>query len=200
MPEENEEVVGETTEEEKDDDTVTEEEEVTSEEKTDDEKYELSKDEYADYLKLKEKDFNFKKLRDQKKLAKQEVEKGKKELDEGWKDFRDNMIRERKEDALSLLVGDDTEIRKKVLYNYDRIKDEATTKGDIYKKMREAVNMLGDSSPSNPMSRQTRGVADRFGSNATKQESEEQRSMRQAMGISDEDKKKYGSDNWNPKI
>jgi hypothetical protein len=24
--------------------------------------------------------------------------------------------------------------------------------------------------------------------------------MRQAMGISDEDKKKYGSDNWNPKI
>jgi len=168
------------------------------EEKIGDKKPDLTDDERAELEKLREKDLNFKKLRDKEKRTRSEIDKERDELTKSQQEFIDNMVRERKEDALALLVGDDKELRNKALVNYDRIKDEAKTKEEIYSKMREAVNMIGVASQPDPMARQYHGSYDRFGSN--KAESDDSKGMREAMRISDEDKKKYGGDNWKAKI
>jgi hypothetical protein len=126
-----------------DDTTEEEEEEVEETGEVSEDKHELSKDEYEEYQKLKTKEFNFNQLRKGTKTEKEEIKRAKEDLNKEWQEFRGNLEKERKEDALSLLVGGDEELRKKALYNYERIKDEAKTKDEIYRKMKDAVNMLG---------------------------------------------------------
>lgn len=178
----------------------TEETEDTEETTTEEpEKIEMTKEEYEDYQKLKEKDLNFQKLRNGTKKEKEEIAKGKADLTEEWTEFRTNLEKERKEDSLSLLVGDDAELRKKALFNYERIKDEAKTREEIYKKMKEAVNMAGVSTGVNPLNANS-GHSGYRGFEKSTKESDDSKDMRRTMGISDEEKKKYGGDNWQPKI
>jgi len=143
---------------EKKDDTNEESNEEDNDEEDDDskkdeeiEKVEMSKEEYDEYQKLKTKDFNFNQLRKGTKTEKEEIKRAKEDLNKEWQEFRGNLEKERKEDALSLLVGGNEELKKKALYNYERIRDDAKTKDEIYKKMRDAVNMLGGDDTPNPM-------------------------------------------------
>lgn len=63
---------------------------------------------------------------------------------------RTRTINERKENALSKLVGDtDTEVREKMLKNFESIKgsEDAFTEGEVASFMQTAFNMLGDERP-----------------------------------------------------
>ena len=64
--------------------------------------------------------------------------------------------------------------------------------------MKEAVNMMGIPSEVNPLHRPASHSGYR-GFNESKKESSDSIDMRKNMGITDEDKKKYGGDNWIPK-
>lgn len=118
---------------------------------------------------LENKDFNFKKLREMKqeemaKLSTQEielrqrqeaVEEETKKLREGQETFTKRTIEEYRDDAIGIAIGDDEEVKKKVLFHYDRIKDEATTKEQIRKKVRDAVKLAQDENAGNPLFRGT---------------------------------------------
>jgi len=104
--------------------------------------------------KLENKDFNFKKLRDMKedekaKLTATELQLKKQQetIEENQEKFQDTIIDSYKNEALAVIAGNDKELRKKVLYNYDRIIGETITKEQINSKMREAANMLGSNAP-----------------------------------------------------
>jgi hypothetical protein len=56
-------------------------------------------------------------------------------------------VESNKNEALAVLVGNDEALRKKVLYNYDRLKGDAVTKDEINSRMRDAYNMLGQAAP-----------------------------------------------------
>jgi hypothetical protein len=159
---------------------------------------ELSDAERKELEELRKKDFNFKKLREQGKHTKEEIAHEKENLAKEWGEFRDNLISERKSDALDMLVGTDEELRKKVLANYDRIVGDASTKQEIYRKMRDAVNLTGGAVAPSPLARQYSSGADRFGM-ADKRESADSMDIRKHLKIDDEAKKKYSGD-WKPKI
>ena len=81
-----------------------------------------------------------------------ELKKKQEELEDNQTKFTQSIVDGNKNEALAVLVGDDKEMKKKVLYNYDRIKGEAITKEDINNRMREAFNMLGQTANSiNPI-------------------------------------------------
>lgn len=116
---------------------------------------------------LENKDFNFKHLRDMNaeekaKLTAQElelrqrqekVEEETKKLRENQEQFTKSTVEEYRDDAITMAVGEDEEVKKKVLYHYDRIKDEARTKTEIRKKVQDAVKLARDDSAGNPMFR-----------------------------------------------
>jgi len=184
--------------EEKTNEEVVEKEEINEEEKEEG-KHELSNEEMEEYKKLKEKDFNFKKLRSGTKAEREEINKAKEDLNSEWQEFRTNLEKERKEDSLSILVGDDEELRKKALYNYNRIDSDkpAKTKDEIYTRMREAVNMEGSETTPNALSMGA-GHSGYRNMNKDTKESQDSVEMRRFMKLSDEDKKKYGSKEWQP--
>jgi len=160
---------------------------------------ELTASERKELEDLRKKEYNFKKMRSNVKQTKDEVKREKTVLKENWLEFKENLVNERKEDALSLLVGDDEETRKKVLYNFNRIDPgkDAVLKDEIFKRMREAVNMLGGNQQPNIV---TRGGHSGYRGNSDGVESSESQNMRKDMKIDDETKKKYSGENWAPKI
>lgn len=155
----------------------------------------------GDLVKEKEKDKNFKKLRNGTKKEKEDIKKSQEELNAEQQEFRVNMIKERQTDALSAHNVTEEEDIKKVMYNYDRIDPDkpAVTKDEINTRMREAVNMRGIAQGVNPLHQDTAPSGYRGFVNKSK-ESDESKEMRKDMRISDEDKKKYGDDNWQPKF
>jgi len=95
--------------------------------------------------KLENKDLNFKRLRDMTESEKEkltvtemELKKRQESLEEEQKTWKEQVIESHKNDALAVLASEDEELRKKILFNYDRIKDDAVTKEQIAKKMKEA--------------------------------------------------------------
>lgn len=175
---------------------IVETEEIVEEEKPE---TDLTDEERKELEELRKKDLNFRKLRDSSKKTKAELDKEREDLAKDVKDFKDNLVSERKSDALDMLVGEDKEMRKKVLLNYDRIVGDANTKQEIFAKMKDAANMTGGVQEPNPLARQHFGGGDRFGT-TDKRESDDSREMREKMRISDEDKKKYGGKDWKPKL
>lgn len=146
--------------------------------------------------KLENKDFNFRKLEDmtqeqQNKLSDNEkaLMKKQEELEENQTKFAETIEESNKKEALAVLAGNDEKLRKKVLYNYNRIKGEAITKEDINKKMRDAFNMLGQTDNAiNPINQAVNyqsggsGIRD---VKATKVDSE----LAQNFGVTDEELK-----------
>jgi chromosome segregation ATPase len=94
---------------------------------------------------LSNKDMNFKKLRDMTEAEKEkltatemELKKRQESLEEEQRTWKEQVIESHKNDSLAVLAGDDEDLRKIILLNYDRIKDDATTKEQVAKKMKEA--------------------------------------------------------------
>jgi len=159
--------------------------------------------------KLENKDFNFKKLRDmnkeeQEKLTAHEMEllQRQEKLEDDQKSFLQKQIESHKDEASAVLAGENEELRKKILFHYDRIKDEAMSRDEVYKKMREAATLAkGEGAVGvNPV---LSGIniqgSPPSGSN-NKPESEDSREMRQHFHISDEEKQKLGGEEWTPKF
>lgn len=158
----------------------------------------LSDDDRTELERLRKKEFNFKKLRGQTKSEKEEIRKGREELNKEWQEYKNSLIKERQEDALSLLVGDDEETRKKVLYNFNRIDPDkpATTKDEIFDRMREAAKLTGANAQPNILSQ---GGYSGYRNFDSKSESEASKEIRKELNITDEDKSKYSGE-WKPKF
>jgi len=146
--------------------------------------------------KLRNKDFNFKRLRDMSeaekaKLSATEMELKRKaeELEESQKAFQGSIIEANKNEALAVLAGNDEEMKKKIIYNYNRITGEELTKAQINEKMRLAYNMLGQSSTSNPLSNMNLNGAP--GYTPTVKQTPIDNELAGKLGITKEDMEKY---------
>lgn len=159
---------------------------------------------------FEDKDLNFKNLRTKKltELAEDErakltareieimqrqevVEEQTKKLSESQEQFLKQTKEEYRDDAISTLVGDDDETKKRVLYHYDRIRDEATSKEEIRKKVRDAVRLASDDAPGNPLFR----GGPSFGSEAPRSkkksyaDTDDGKSLGKLLGLTLEEKK-----------
>lgn len=154
---------------------------------------------------LENKDFNFKNLRTKKlaELAEEEraalttreielmqrqeaVEEQTRKVSEEQEKFTKRMQEEYRDDAIAAIIGDDDEGRKRVLLQYDRLRDEAETKEDIRKKVRDAVRLSRDEESTNPLFRH----APNLGSESPRArargfaETERGRSLAKSLGMS----------------
>lgn len=114
----------------------------------------------AELEKLKEKELNFKKLRnmkenditEEKKVELTSFEEKLKEmessLEQKHKSFVESQFNRAKEDRLKELVGDDKELRDKIEYHYGRLSDETTTAEEITKKIDDAYMLATGDVPS----------------------------------------------------
>lgn len=103
----------------------------------------------------KDKDFNWKALRDAKK---EEREKFLSELSEKDKQImlaqeetakqvstlQESLVQDYKDELLEKLAGDDKDLRKKIEYNYDRIEGNDTSKKGIKNKIFDAFKLSSD--------------------------------------------------------
>jgi uncharacterized protein YdaT len=117
--------------------------------------------------KFENKDFNFKKLRDMSKeerealnakemelLKRQEaIEEQQVNFTKQQKETREKELSSYKEEYLEKFAGNDEEMKKKVLFHFNRLADEAITRSDIEKKMGDAWVLAtgGRSSAINPV-------------------------------------------------
>uniref|UniRef100_A0A6M3IP54 Uncharacterized protein n=1 Tax=viral metagenome TaxID=1070528 RepID=A0A6M3IP54_9ZZZZ len=109
--------------------------------------------------KLENKDFNFKRLRDMSKDEKDkltatemELKQKAEQLEENQYKFTEQLQNSYKNEAMAVLVGNDKDLQKKVLYNYNKLNSPDGTKEEVFSKMRDAYNMLGASNNSiNPV-------------------------------------------------
>lgn len=152
--------------------------------------------------KLENKDMNFKKLRElsddeRKQLSAKEIElmKRQESLEEATKGFVSTQVNSYKDDALATLAGDNEELRKKTLGHYDRIKDEATSREDIRRKMRDAFTLAKQEVVSgiDPFAT-AMGYTGGQAPNAKPNQGEysaDQKDLASKLGLSDEDLKKF---------
>lgn len=110
--------------------------------------------------KLENKDFNFRKLEqmteDEKaKLTATELslKQQQEKLEADQKAFTESFANEVKNDVLDSLVGEDTELRKKVELNFNRLKDadNAKSRSEISKLMQEAYTLSVGGRSANPI-------------------------------------------------
>ncbi len=104
------------------------------------------------------KDMNWRRLNtiadeELKKLSSKEIElmKRQEDLEDQHKTWQKQQLDSHKANALSRFGVDDDEARAKVLANYERIKDDATTEDQIMAKMRDAVTITTGNSPTSRM-------------------------------------------------
>lgn len=104
--------------------------------------------------KQENKDMNWKRLNNMaeeevKKLSSREMEliKRQEALEDRQKTWQEQQLMSHKNNALSRFGVYDDEVKAKVLANYDRIKDDATTEEQVLSKMRDAVTIATGSSP-----------------------------------------------------
>ena len=89
-----------------------------------------------------DKDKNFANLRKQKDEAEAKAEGIEKTIDEKVElvknEILEGNVKDFKKDQLDELAGDDKELREKIEFHYDRIKDTAVTKEEVSKKLRDS--------------------------------------------------------------
>lgn len=88
-----------------------------------------------DLAALKDKDFNFSRLRKQVDDLQKEI--GEK-VNAAKKDVLDSVLKEHYNETLSTLAGGDEELEKSIEFQYNRLQDAASTKEEIAKKLRDA--------------------------------------------------------------
>ena len=138
--------------------------------------------------KLGKKDFNFKKLREQNKNQETELEKLKTEMSDKLEAAITNLANDKKSDIISSLVGDDEELKKKVEFHYNRIKDEAKTKEEIMAKVNDAYFLATRQEP--PVGNYVSAAG--AGNTKVKEEvSAKEKELGNALGITEEDREKY---------
>jgi len=149
---------------------------------------------------LKNKEYNFKKLRDmtedeKKELTTREVEliQRTEKLEEEQKSFSTRVVDGHKLDAFAVLAGDDAELLKKIQYHYERISDDATTRDEVNKKAKDAW-LLANGGANAGIDPIARAAAYQSGHGVVKTGERltgDQRDLASKLGISDDDLKKY---------
>jgi len=151
--------------------------------------------------KYKDKDFNFKALREAKEDEKKkmmdelsekdkifygEIEKIKNESDS----FKSALTSSYKDNALKG-ISTDEEIQKKILVNYERISDAAITEEQVKQKMKEAYNMLGENEVNAINAVSGTQSAGEINKSKVDDLSPDVKKMANDFGLSDEDIKKF---------
>ena len=150
--------------------------------------------------KLQNKDFNFKKLRDMNEEERAKLTEAEKslmakseELEENQNKFTTQLVDSYKNEAIAVHVGDDSEMKKKVLANYDRIVGSAVTKEEVYARMRDAFNMVGSGAGApNPLATNHSiggGFAPIPGGSKGGKLSPEEKDLGKKLGLTDEEMK-----------
>ena len=152
--------------------------------------------------KLESKDMNFKKLREmteteRKQLSTKEIElmQRQEDLESKTQGFVETQISTHKDEALAVLAGDNKDLREKTLFHYERIKDEAVSREDIRRKMRDAFRLAQDSvvSGNDPFAT-AMGYTGGQAPNAKPADgdlSADQKDLTKKLGLSEDDLKKY---------
>ena len=95
---------------------------------------------------------NFAEVRKQKELAEQKVKDLQKTQETEIEGLKKLITGNAFENGLDTLAGDDKDLREKITFHYNRIKDPSDTKKDIEKKLRDAYILATGTTP------ETRGV------------------------------------------
>jgi hypothetical protein len=155
----------------------------------------------ASLAKLQNKDFNFRKLEqmteeEKNKLSATELslKQQQEKLEEDQKAFITSSVSDIKTDAISRLAGDDEELKKKIEYNFARLKDADTAKSrqEISSLMQEAYTLsTGSSRMPNPINAAVNhsGAGPAFVPGTPI--SADAMSVGKSLGLSEEDIKKY---------
>lgn len=112
--------------------------------------------------KAAEKDLNFAKLREQTKKAQEKVDELKSEktalqqemetkLGEFKQEVLEGVRKDFYNDTLKTLAGDDEELRKRIEFEYNRLKDPASTNEEISKKLQDAWRLAAPTSAAAPV-------------------------------------------------
>jgi len=154
--------------------------------------------------KLENKDMNFKKFRDlneeeRNKLSAKEIElmQRQEKLEDEQKSFVQLQVSSFKDEALTVLAGDNDDLRKKTLFHFDRIKDEAISKADIQRKMRDAYRLAKEDAniSSDPFARAVSysGEGSAPTGKGSKELSSDLKTLAKSLGLSEEDLKKHNT-------
>ena len=152
------------------------------------EKEEENKAAKAELEKLGKKDFNFSKMREKNKIQENELDKLKGEMNDKLDGILDTVNEGKKSDIINDLAGDDKELKKKINFHFDRIKDEANTKEELEGKIKDAYTLAtgGKGEPKgNFLSSEGAG-----GSVIKQEMSAETKDLGNKLGITDDDFKK----------
>lgn len=150
---------------------------------------------------LKNKEFNFKRLRDMTEIEKEQLSGREKDimarqekLEEEQTTFRERVIAQNKNDVFAVLAGNDDELLKQIEFHYARLPEEAVTKDEIAKKAKDAYLLANSGRGSSGASEQLARVMGSYTPpNATRQNegyTESQLALAKAFGITDEELKK----------
>jgi len=154
----------------------------------------------------KDKDLNFKRLREKKlkDLSEEEIEKlsdqekilreRQEQLEDEQISFRKQITDSFKDEAMAVLAGENKSLREKMLHHFDRIKDSenATTKEEINTLMKEAY-LLAEGKPAsiNPINRAMAYEGGQGVAKAKTSLSSEQKDLAAKLGITNEDIEQY---------
>jgi hypothetical protein len=148
--------------------------------------------------KLKSKDYNWRRLEEMNEEEKKQLTAREKELltrqetiEKQAKEIDQRIIRDYQGEALDVLAGEDKDLREKILFHYDRIKDEAKSREDINRKMKDAYKLTIEKSfASNPILEATfSGRSVGYKKEERGKLTPELKELGKRMGLSDEDLK-----------
>jgi len=111
-------------------------------------------------------------------------------------DFKSAVVADQKNDLLDTLSGTDAELRKKIEFEFDNYRPGAVSKKDIEERMKKAYQLATGNAPQ-PHAFDSLGVNNRgqgrdHTPEGTAKDNPNREAMRKALGISEEDYKKYG--------
>lgn len=154
----------------------------------------------SELKKYEDKEYNFSELRktkEKEEVARKILEEEKKALeakiDEKINGVKEDIVKEKISERVKNFSNGDEELEKKILYHYNRIKDEATNDKEINKKLVDAFILATKRDDNDVVS----GTISSFGSPViTKRQKNEikpeLKPVAEKLGITDEDIKKYG--------
>lgn len=144
---------------------------------------------------LTDKDYNFKILRDKVTGLETKLTDSQKAIEDANKKALEGMqapLNEAKDTVVASLSGTDEELKKKILFHFDRIKDETLTVEQMKKKVRDAYLLATEMSVDNSgQVISSAGAGIHIPLTPKKEMTPELKGLASKLGITDEDIKKY---------
>lgn len=149
--------------------------------------------------KFEDKDYNFSKLREKKNKnedgeSQEEIQKKIDELNQKIDAIGNQSKEDTLNDFIKNKVGEDKETKEKFDYYYKRLGSDAKSKEEIQKAATEALQLAtgGSYQPDRDQSMHSVGANQNYRQQNTGEPSEQAKEIGSKLGVSDEDRKKYG--------